>query len=221
MLKIAPVSCFGKLGISFGLQYPPTYPYISGSPMSFEKLDNDELLRIALDAINQDKHADAVSMLKTLLERDNKHVFGTYLLAAEHAQLGMMDRAEEGFKKTVELAPDFPMARFQLGQLFLVKGDVESSKNLLAPLAQLPAGQALSAYAKGLIAAANENADEAIAQLQAGLACEQEIPALAQDMQRVLNNLLALSGGDPGPGPQTPSTSAAPMFLSNYDKAGS
>ncbi len=191
--------------------------------MSFEKLDNDELLRIALDAINQDKHADAVTMLKTLLERDDKHVFATYLLAAEHAQLGMMDRAEEGFKKTVALSPDFPMARFQLAQLLLVKGDGASAQDLLAPLSTLPNGQALSGYAKGLIAAAQENIQEAIAQLQAGLACEQEIPALAQDMQRVLNNLLAMagSGSNVGHGAQSPAASAAPMFLSNYDKAGS
>ena len=188
--------------------------------MSYDKLDNDELLRIALDAINQDKHADAVSMLKTLLERDSQHVFGTYLLAAEHAQLGMMDRAEEGFVKTVELAPDFPMARFQLGQLYIVKNDMNAAKTLLAPLTQLPAGQALSCYAKGLMAAANEEANEAIIQLQAGLACEQEIPALAQDMQRVLNNLLAMTGGGELASAPTTTSAAAPMYLSNYDKAG-
>ena len=44
--------------------------------MTFDKLDNDELLRIALDAINQNRHADAVSMLKTLLERDPAHLAG-------------------------------------------------------------------------------------------------------------------------------------------------
>jgi Flp pilus assembly protein TadD len=190
--------------------------------MSYDKLDNDELLRIALDAINQDKHADAVSMLKTLLERDSGHVFGTYLLAAEHAQLGMMDRAEEGFKKTVEMAPDFPMARFQLGQLYIVKNDMAAAKALLASLTHLPAGQALSCYAKGLVAAANEDANEAISQLQAGLACEQEIPALAQDMQRVLNNLYALTvGAESNANGQMPaSAAAAPLYLSNYDKAG-
>jgi Tfp pilus assembly protein PilF len=189
--------------------------------MTYDKLDNDELLRIALDAINQDRHADAVSMLKTLLERDSKHVFGTYLLAAEHAQLGMMDRAEEGFRKTVELAPDFPMARFQLGQLHLTKSDAASAKTVLAPLANLPAGQALSGYAKGLIAAANEDIGEAITQIQAGLACDQDIPALASDMRRVLDNLLALGGGiAPTPSPIGTPASAAPMYLSNYGKAG-
>jgi len=187
--------------------------------MTYEKLDNDELLRIALDAINQNRHAEAVSLLKTLLERDPAHVFGTYLLAAEHAQLGMMDRAEEGFRRTVELAPDFPMGRFQLGQLYLTKGDGAAAKAVLAPLANQPADQALTGYSRGLIAAANEDAGEAIRQIRLGLNCPQEIPALTTDMQRVLDNLLAVAGGEPAPASLSPS-SAAPLYLSNYDKAG-
>jgi len=190
--------------------------------MSYEKLDNDELLRIALDSINQDHHADAVAMLKTLLERDSEHVFATYLLAAEHAQLGMMERAEEGFVRTVALAPDFPMARFQLGQIELVKGDAEAARRVLAPLAQMPAQLALSCYARGLIAAANEDVAEAMGQLRAGLECDQEIPALADDMRRVLANLQALGQSEsigrvePVPAP----AAATPMFLSNYGKSG-
>jgi len=190
--------------------------------MSYEKLDNEELLRIALDAINQDHHADAVAMLKTMIEREPDHVFGTYLLAAEHAQLGLMDRAEEGFERTVQLAPDFPMARFQLGQIFLVKGDGESAKRVLAPLSALPANQALSSYARGLVAAANEDVVGAMNELRAGLACEQEIPALADDMRRVLANLQAIGQSEsigriePVPAP----AAATPMFLSNYGKSG-
>ena len=186
--------------------------------MTYAMLDNEELLRIALDAINQDRHADAVAMLKTLLEREADHVFGTYLLAAEHAQLGMMDRAEAGFRRTVELAPDFPMARFQLGQIHLTKNDAAAAKAILTPLASLPAGLALSAYAKGLIAAADEDLAEAAHQLQTGLACEQEIPALAADMQRVLENLFSLGAG--APGSATTPHAAAPMYLSNYGKPG-
>jgi tetratricopeptide (TPR) repeat protein len=185
--------------------------------MSYEKLDNEELLRVALDTINQDRHADAVSMLKTLLEREPTHVFATYLLAAEHAQLGMMDRAEDGFRRTVALAPDFPMARFQLGQALLVRGVGIEAREVLAPLANLPGNVALSCYARGLIAAANEDAAEAIAQLEAGLAYEQDIPALAQDMQRVVGNLRALA---PANELAASTPVAAPMFLSNYGRTG-
>ena len=182
--------------------------------MNYDKLDNDELLRIALDAVNQDRHAEAVTMLKTLIERDPRHVFGTYLLAAEHAQLGMMDRAEDGFRQTVALAPDFPMGRFQLGQLYLTKNDAASAKQVLAPLTSLPADLALACYARGLVAAANEDIGTAIRELQSGLACLQEIPALASDMQRVVDNLVTMQGGTPA------SPAVPPMYLGNYGKAG-
>lgn len=188
--------------------------------MTYDKLDNEELLRIALDALNQDRHADAVSMLKTLVERDPKHVFGHYLLAAEHMQLGMVERAEEGFRTAVALAPEFPMARFQLGQLYLIKGDAGSAKATLTPLLALPANVALAAYARGLVAAADEDIEAAIRELQAGLACEQEIPVLAADMQRVLDNLLALRGGAAPMAPSATPGTAAPLYLSNYGKAG-
>jgi len=189
--------------------------------MIYEKLDNDELLRLTLDSINQERHADALSMLKVLLERDTEHAFGTYLLAAEHAQLGMMDRAEEGFKKAVMLAPDFPMARFQLGQLYLVKNELGLAKEMFAPIALLPEGLALTAYAKGLIAAANDDIAEAIAHLEAGLACEQEIAALAEDMQSMRSNLLSLTASETDVQHEHAGQNVATsLLLKNYGNAG-
>jgi tetratricopeptide (TPR) repeat protein len=189
--------------------------------MIYEKIDNDELLRLTLDSINQERHADALSMLKVLLERDANHAFATYLLAAEHAQLGMMDRAEEGFKKAVKLAPDFLMARFQLGQLYLVKNEAGLAKEMFAPIALLPAGHTLAAYAKGLIAAANDDIIDAVAHLDAGLACEQEIPALAEDMKSMRNNLLSLSAvGSVVEDEHTGQSAATSLLLRNYGKAG-
>lgn len=196
--------------------------------MSYQKLDNEELLRLALDAVNQNHHAEAVSMLKTMLDREPSHVFATYLLAAEHAQLGMMDRAEQGFRRTVELAPEFPMARFQLGQMHMVKGDAAAARAMLSPLADPSNSAALGCYARGLIAATNEDLDGAIQHLRAGLACEQEIPVLADDMRRVLANLTSVGSGSsssPGlqslPEPLSTNPAAAPMLLSNYGRSDS
>ena len=184
---------------------------------SYDKLDNEELLRLALEATNRQHHADAVAMLKTMLEREPDHLFATYLLAAEHAQMGLMEREEEGFKRTVELGPDFQIARFQLGQIHLTKGDSAAAKAVLAPLSQLPADKALGGYARGLIAATDEDLATAIAQIEAGLACDQEIPALAEDMRRMLGNLRSFDGGAPGPTASSP-TPATPLFLSKYGK---
>lgn len=164
--------------------------------MSYANLDNEEILRVAIAAINQDNHAEAISLLKFLLERDSSHVFANYLLAAEHAQIGMMDRAEDGFVKTVALAPDFVMSRFQLGQIYLVKGDVAAAKSTLEPLTQnVGLSSELSFFAKGLIALADDRIIDAIFALRSGLECEQDIPALADDMRRILDNLSTLDSG--------------------------
>jgi len=183
--------------------------------MDFDKLDNDELLRLSLDAINTNRDADAVVMLKTLLEREPGHVFATYLLAAQHAQLGMMDRAEAGFRAVVLDAPEFPIARFQLGQLLLVKGVNDEARQVLAPL--MDDRQALGAYARALHAAAVEDLSTALAELEAGLALPQDIPALGLDMRR-LHDQMQVAAAQAA----VPADAAAPsaLFLSNYGREG-
>lgn len=179
--------------------------------MTFETLDADELLRIGLDAMNQNRDADALVALKALVERDPRHAAGRYLLAAQHAQMGLMDKAEVGFREAVALAPEFPMARFQLGQLLLTRGAADEARAMFAPLASEP--NAVGRYAAALSAAALEDRATAVAALQEGLAMPQEVPALTADMRRVLENLLAM-----GDAPQEQSTEppAARMFLTGY-----
>lgn len=190
--------------------------------MGYDKLDNEELLRLALDAINNGRDADSLVMLKTLLERDPKHVHAQYLLAAQHAQLGMFERAEAGFRAAVAGAPDLAIARFQLGQLLVMKGTTEEATQMLAPLADR--GDALAAYARALVAAANEDAPTAVRELDQGLALPQEIPALAGDMQR-LRDRLSVQGADLATMQATEAAlaetnpiGANPMFLASYGR---
>jgi predicted Zn-dependent protease len=177
--------------------------------MTYQKLDNDELLRLALGAMNSDRDAEAIDLLKTLLEREPGHGQAQFLLAAMHAQIGMMDRAEAGFRAAVEALPDLGIARFQLGQLLLLQGRVDETRAVLAPLADQAPGDALGAYARALSAAAADDGAGAIAELQSGLACAQEIPALTGDMQRLLERLQSADGAPPP---------AAPLFLSGYGR---
>ncbi|MBW8808270.1 hypothetical protein [Lysobacter capsici] len=190
--------------------------------MGYDKLDNEELLRLALDAINNGRDADSLVMLKTLLERDPKHVYAQYLLAAQHAQLGMFERAEAGFRAAVAGAPDLAIARFQLGQLLVMKGTIEEATQMLAPLADR--GDALAAYARALVAAANEDAPAAVRELDQGLALPQDIPALAGDMQR-LRDRLSVQGAELATAQATEAAlaevnpiSANPMFLASYGR---
>lgn len=187
----------------------------------YENLDNSELLRASIDAMGREQSGEAMSLLKILVEREPENFHGHYLLAAEHMQLGMVDRAEEGFRRAVALAPDFPLARFQLGQLYLVKGDAVAAKSTLGPLLDLPPGSALPCYAQGLIAVADEDGAGAIETLRAGLACEQDSLPLASDMQRLLAQLLATQGDGALPVEvgMGAAVNAAPLYLSAYGKA--
>jgi predicted Zn-dependent protease len=177
--------------------------------MTYQTLDNDELLRLALNAMNADRDPEAIDLLKTLLERDPGHGYGQYLLAAMHAQIGMMDRAEAGFRAAVAAMPELAVARFQLGQLLVLQGRGDETRDVLAPLAAAAPGEALGAYARALTAAAGDDAATAIAELGEGLRCDQPIPALAGDMQRLLERLQSADGAPPP---------AAPMFLSGYGR---
>lgn len=157
--------------------------------MAYERLDSDELLRLSLSAMNAANDAETIDLLKTLVDREPGHAYGHYLLAAQHAQLGLMDRAEAGFRTAMTLAPtDFPMPRFQLGQLLLLKGAVDEAQDTLAPLTQ--GSDALAAYASALRSLAIEDIPSAVQYLQQGLERPQVIPALEQDMARLLNQLL-------------------------------
>lgn len=182
--------------------------------MSYDKLDNEELLRLALAANGDGRDAEGVAMLKTLLEREPGQVHARYLLAAQHAQMGLYDRAEVGFRAVVVDAPEFPVARFQLGQLLILKGAADEARQVLEPVARQ--SDSLGTYARAMIAAAGEDAATAIGHLEAGLALPQEIPALAVDMQRLLEQLR--QGAQPGPVEPPAVSAAAPMFLSGYGR---
>lgn len=156
--------------------------------MSYERLDNEELFRLSLGAMNASRDADATDTLKALLERDPDHAHGHYLLAAQHAQMGLLDRAEDGFRTACGLAtPDFPMPRFQLGQLLLAKGKREEAIQVLAPVKDEHG--ALGAYAAALTALASEDLGSAAEALRTGLQQAQSIPVLGNDMQRLLTEL--------------------------------
>lgn len=183
--------------------------------MSFENLDNEELLRLSLEAINGNRDAEAISMLKLILSREPGHFYATYLLAAQHAQIQMFDRAEEGFRAAVALNPDFPIARFQLGQLLTMKGAADEVQQVLSPL--FGNSDALGAFARGMAALAREDVDNGVRELEAGLAMPQEIPALEADMRRLRDNLLAAAAASGVTSAEAVAEpAAAPVYFAGY-----
>lgn len=191
---------------------------LAPNTMNYEQLDDDELLGLSLAAMHDTRDADAMAMLNALVGRNREHAFARYLLAAQHAQMGLMDKAEDGFRAAVALAPGLAMARFQLGQLLLLKGEVDQARDVFMPL-QADADPALSAYAGALAALVEDRIQAAIGQLEVGLACPQSVPVLARDMRQLLANLHARSGGEIAPPAESELPSAAAsLLLTNYGR---
>lgn len=181
--------------------------------MNYENVDNEELLHIALDAMNGNREAEAISMLRLILSRDPEHTNAMYLLAAQHAQIGIFDRAEEGMRAVIERSPEFAIARFQLGQLLALKGAAAESREILSPLF---AGEgALSAYARGMAALSAEDIAAGLRELELGLTLPQEIPVLAADMQRLRDNLIERQTGT-SDGFAAVAPTSAPIYLAGY-----
>jgi hypothetical protein len=101
--------------------------------------------------------------------------------------------------------------------LLLTSGDPEGAVVTWAPLHELPEEHALATFARGLEAMIRDEAREAIALLELGIARNTENPPLNRDMRMMIDRLATLEPtGTPTPeGERT--TSAVQMLLDQYE----
>lgn len=150
-------------------------------------LDAQELLHLALSAMENNRDADAIGLLKRGLVLDPEDGRLHYLLGAVHAQLGMVERALAELQRAVELAPEIEMAHFQLGLLHLTSGDVDAARETWVALGELGAEHPLSFFISGMLHLVADEFDACIADLQRGIAVNEEHESLNRDMAKVID----------------------------------
>lgn len=167
-------------------------------------LDSAELLHLALEAAGRDDHGAAISYLKQATDLpagktavSNDFAQLVYLLGAEYAQIGMMDRAQENMARAIDLNPDLHTARLQLGLLLLTQAQPRQAVEVLAPLQQLGDAAPFAHFAKGLEHLTRDEVADCRADIERGMqlnsAHPRPNPALNDDMRKLL---AALPGGD-------------------------
>lgn len=183
-----------------------------------QPLDDDELVHLAIEASREQKHGDAIAYLKQAVERSASNFKAVYLLAAQHAQIGLNDRAIEGFRKALEIEPQLAPARFQLGLLLLVNGRVDEALAAWQALGELPESDPFRHFKLGLEKLCRDDFAGAEESLQRGMALNRANPALNKDMQGVLDRMAAQikSGAE-----QQPPAGAQPgqILLNAYTKS--
>lgn len=166
-------------------------------------LDATELVHLALHASQQGNSEAALMYLKRAIqEYDAPHAH--YLLGAEYAQLGMMDRAAEAMQAAVEREPSLYIAHFQLGLLHLTSGNPAQAEQSWAALDVLGEQHALYQFKTGLLHMVQDQFSDALHWLRQGLASNQDNPALNQDMQRVIDEILKQTQPDDTPPADSP-----------------
>ena len=174
-------------------------------------LDPQELKFLAIQASrgNQADQADqAMLYLKQAIRHAPQDGELHYLLGAEYAQLGMVDRAAEEMERALALAPDMHTARLQLGLLYLTQADVEVSSVTLEPLCALKEDNCHCHFGLGLLHLMHDRFPECRVALTQGIARNVQNDALNLDMQKILDAL-------PPPEPES-APSDSNVWLSAY-----
>lgn len=157
------------------------------------RLDADELLHLALDASQKNQHEQTLGYLKQAIEIDPKNAKVHYLLGAEHAQIGMYDRAVEDMTRAVQLDPGLVTAHFQLGLLHITSGRVAEAVKAWKPLDTLGNDNPLFLFKTGMEHLARDEFDRCVECLTKGIALNKANEALNNDMRRIIDEVKGLT----------------------------
>ena len=152
------------------------------------RLDVDELFHLALRASQQNRHEDSIRYLKQVLEIDLNSSKAHYMLGAEHAEIGMYDRAVDDMSKAVALDPNLMTAHFQLGLLHITAGRVEEAVKAWKPLDALGGENFLYLFKSGMLHLTKDEFAECVADLEQGIALNKMNEALNNDMRRIVED---------------------------------
>lgn len=152
-------------------------------------LDHEELLHLAILASRENRHEEAIRHLKAALEIAGDNARIHYFLGAEHAQIGMHERAILDMSKAVALDPTLHTAHFQLGLLHLTFGRTNEAYGAWQSLDALEKEHPLFLFKTGLLALAADDFPACKLNLEKGIAKNSLSEALNQDMRQILQKI--------------------------------
>ena len=177
-------------------------------------VDGEELFRLAVLDMRQNRHEDAIGRLKRLIALEPGNAGAYCLLGAEHAELGMFDRAAVELAKAISLDPKLAVAHFQLGLIHYLQNDAAAAERIWQALQGLPGSEALNIFTRALLLARRGAAQEALAEIDRALAA-QPTEALVGDMTRIRQSLEAQLRA-PAHSNAAPKGEGQHALLSNY-----
>ena len=157
------------------------------------ELCDEGTLTAVIEAMNTDPESQ-IPHLETLLSEfpaDARlhFLYGSVLIGA-----GRLIDAHRSLSRAVEIAPDFPIARFQLGLFQLTSGEPANALETFGRLDSLPDGHYLRKFVDGLRCLIRDDFRGAVDNLRRGIELNEENPPLSQDMRTIVDRCMPLIG---------------------------
>jgi tetratricopeptide (TPR) repeat protein len=170
-------------------------------------LCTDEEMQSLVGAVagkDTDDLAQVDKLIRSYPEDPRLHFLRGSILAG----IGRHIEAMPALKRAVDLAPDFAIARFQLGFFQLTSGEAADALGTWGPLALLPEDHYLRFFVAGLTHLIRDEFRQADAALREGIEANSENPPLNRDVQLLLDQIQTLLANPVAPGDDSASTTS-------------
>lgn len=181
-------------------------------------LCGDAELQALMAAVERDGGDDLVQVDR-LLARHPDDPRLHFLRGSILAGIGRSIEALAALKAAVALAPDFAIARFQLGFFQLTSGEAGEALSTWGPLALLPTDHYLRLFVGGLTFLIRDEFPDAVAHLRRGMAANTENAPLNRDMQLIVDRVGELAEDAPATDDAAPA-SATSLLLGQLTGGG-
>jgi tetratricopeptide (TPR) repeat protein len=183
-------------------------------------LCSDENLQSLLATLRTDEGA-ALARASALIEGFPDDARLHFLRGSMLIGAGRHIEAHGALSRAVELAPDFHIARFQLGFFELTSGEPARAVQTWGPLEALPPTHYLKLFVIGLGHLIRDEFGPAVAHLEEGMRANDENAALNRDMQLLIDQCAPLMTKSGTALPPSPETSQIPATDEKADSATS
>lgn len=164
-----------------------------------------------LAAALTDPGTDDVPLLVTMLGRYPEDARLHFMLGSVYAGQVRPMEAHAAMTRAVELAPDFRLARYQLGFFELTSGEASRALSTWGPLLTAGADDYLRAFVEGMTFLIRDEFADAIRTFQRGIALNTENAPMNDDIRLLIDQISRLdaagSSSDSAKGEQTSATS--------------
>lgn len=145
------------------------------------RLCDDRQMADLIEAIGGDDSNDLEKIDRLLVafpEDPRLHFMRGSALAGKQRAI----EAHQSLQHAVDLAPDFAVARYQLGFFELTSGEAEKALSTWGPLLRLPRDHYLRRFVEGMVNLIRDEFHAAIDEFEAGMAINEENAPMNRDI---------------------------------------